>query len=234
VGAGHPGHGGEQVTALIAGISWKRGKGYERRPTARGSDWPPACWFPRSAVRFFQSLVRRFCVCPEHQPPPFRPQRLRPASERPQHHQFGPGNPRRVVEAGLLLCIATALRAVTVAPMPAGRGIALLADVADRNSGDGRPQRVVRRTHSVIPVPVPPRLRDEIRKTTCRVMALKKGSMKRLVDFSRSCWNEKLPAGGGQRRRDSSSGKGSMTRRAMGGGPSPASTFASWSLRESS
>jgi hypothetical protein len=46
--------------------------------------------------------------------------------------------------------------------MSAGRGIALLADVPDRQRGDGRPQRVVRREDAVIPAPVPPRLRDEI------------------------------------------------------------------------
>ena len=46
--------------------------------------------------------------------------------------------------------------------MPAGRGIPLLADVADRQSRDGRPQRVIGRKHSVIPVPVFSRLRDEI------------------------------------------------------------------------
>ncbi len=33
-----------------------------------------------------------------------------------------------------------------------------------RQSRDGRPQRVVRRKHSVIAMPVPPRLWDEIRK----------------------------------------------------------------------
>ncbi len=48
--------------------------------------------------------------------------------------------------------------------MPAGSGVALLADIPDRQSGDGRPQRVVRREDAVIPVPVSPRLRDQIRK----------------------------------------------------------------------
>ena len=48
--------------------------------------------------------------------------------------------------------------------VPAGRGIPLLADVPDRQSGDGRPQRVVRRKHPMIPVTVLARLGDEIRK----------------------------------------------------------------------
>ncbi len=46
----------------------------------------------------------------------------------------------------------------------ARRGIALLPDVADRQSREGFPQRVVRREDSVIAMPVPPRLWDEIRK----------------------------------------------------------------------
>jgi hypothetical protein len=37
-----------------------------------------------------------------------------------------------------------------------------LADVPDRQSGDGPPQRVIRREDSVIPMPVLARLRDEI------------------------------------------------------------------------
>jgi len=48
--------------------------------------------------------------------------------------------------------------------MPAGRGISLLADVADRQRRDGRPERVVRREDAVIPVPMPSRLRNGIRK----------------------------------------------------------------------
>ena len=42
------------------------------------------------------------------------------------------------------------------------RGIPLLSDVPDRQSGDGRSQRVVRRKDAVISVPVFSRLRDEI------------------------------------------------------------------------
>ncbi|MEX0670599.1 MAG: hypothetical protein WD060_09105 [Pirellulales bacterium] len=48
--------------------------------------------------------------------------------------------------------------------MPAGRGIALLADIPDGERRDGRPQRVVRRKHSVIAMPVLARLRYQIRK----------------------------------------------------------------------
>ncbi len=36
-------------------------------------------------------------------------------------HELGPGNPRRVVRAGLLMRGTAASGAVTVAPMPAGR-----------------------------------------------------------------------------------------------------------------
>jgi hypothetical protein len=58
--------------------------------------------------------------------------------------------------------VAAAPRGATVALMPAGSGLALLADVADRERRDGFPQPVVRRKHSVIPVPVLPRRRHEI------------------------------------------------------------------------
>jgi hypothetical protein len=46
--------------------------------------------------------------------------------------------------------------------MPAGRGVARLANVADGECGDGPPELVIRREYSVIPVPVLPRRRDEI------------------------------------------------------------------------
>jgi hypothetical protein len=39
-----------------------------------------------------------------------------------------------------------------------------LAEIADRQRRDGRPERVVRREDAVIHVPMPSRLRDEIRK----------------------------------------------------------------------
>ena len=47
-------------------------------------------------------------------------------------HKFRPGNPRRVVRAGLLIQIrvTAAPRGATVVPMPAVRGLPLLADVA--------------------------------------------------------------------------------------------------------
>ena len=66
--------------------------------------------------------------------------------------------------ARLLVRVTTASRGVLVAHMPARRGIALLPAIPVRQSRDGRPQRVVRRKHSVIAMPVPPRLWDEIRK----------------------------------------------------------------------
>jgi len=46
--------------------------------------------------------------------------------------------------------------------MPSSRGITQLADVADRERGDGFPQLVVRRKHSVVAMAVLPRRRDEI------------------------------------------------------------------------
>jgi hypothetical protein len=49
-------------------------------------------------------------------------------------HEFGPGNPGGVVRAGLLLRVAAAFRAVTVTPVPACHGIALLANVPDRGA----------------------------------------------------------------------------------------------------
>ena len=47
-------------------------------------------------------------------------------------HQLGPGNPRRVVRAGLLIRIrvTAAPRRATVVPTPAVHGLPLLADVA--------------------------------------------------------------------------------------------------------
>ena len=68
------------------------------------------------------------------------------------------------MRAGLLSRVAAASGAVTVAPMAAGRGVAPLADVPDRERRDGPPELVIRRKHPVIPMPVLPRRRDEIRK----------------------------------------------------------------------
>ena len=51
---------------------------------------------------------------------------------------------------------------VTAVSIPAGSGLAPLADVPDRERRDAFPQPVIRREYSVIPVPVLPRRRDEI------------------------------------------------------------------------
>jgi hypothetical protein len=64
-----------------------------------------------------------------------------------------------------LIRIAAAFRGVTAAPMPAGRGVAPLANVANRQRRDCPPELVVRREYSVIPVPVLPRRRDKVRQT---------------------------------------------------------------------
>jgi hypothetical protein len=60
--------------------------------------------------------------------------------------------------------VAAAFRGMSAVRVPAGRGIPLLAEVADGERRDGRPQRVVRRKDAVIAVPVLPRLRDQVRK----------------------------------------------------------------------
>ena len=48
--------------------------------------------------------------------------------------------------------------------MPVSRGIAPLADIPDREGSDGIPELVIRGEHPVIPVPVLPRRRDQIRE----------------------------------------------------------------------
>jgi hypothetical protein len=78
--------------------------------------------------------------------------------------QFRPGNPGGVVRPGLRMSVAAAFRAVTVAPMPAGRGVAPLADVPDGEPGHGPPELVIRCKHPVIPMPVLPRRWDEVRE----------------------------------------------------------------------
>ena len=68
------------------------------------------------------------------------------------------------MRAGLLIRIrvTAAPRRATVVPIPTGRGLALLADVADRECRDGLSQPVIRRKHSVVAMPVLPRRRDQI------------------------------------------------------------------------
>jgi hypothetical protein len=61
-----------------------------------------------------------------------------------------------------LIRVAAAFRGVTAAPMPAGSGVAPLADVPDREPGHGPPELVIRRKHTVIAMPALPRRRDEI------------------------------------------------------------------------
>jgi len=82
-------------------------------------------------------------------------------------HQFRPRNPRGVMRAGLLIRIrvTAASRGVTVVSIPAGRGLALRANVANRQRRDGFSQPVVRREYSVIAMPVLPRRRHEVRQT---------------------------------------------------------------------
>ena len=61
--------------------------------------------------------------------------------------------------------VAAAFRAVTFAPMPAGRGVASRADVSDDQSRDGPPELVIGRKHPVAAVSVLPRRRDKVRQT---------------------------------------------------------------------
>jgi hypothetical protein len=60
--------------------------------------------------------------------------------------------------------VAASFRAVTVARMPAGRGLAPLADIPDGEPGHGPPELVMWRKHPVVAMPVLPRRRDEIRQ----------------------------------------------------------------------
>ena len=58
--------------------------------------------------------------------------------------------------------VRAAPRGATIARMPAGTGVAWLADVPDRERRDGFPQPVIRRKHPVVAMPVLPRRWDEI------------------------------------------------------------------------
>ena len=77
-------------------------------------------------------------------------------------HEFRPRDPRRVMRAWLVMCVAAASRAVSVVPMPAGHVLAPLTYIPDRERRDGFSQPVVRREHPVIAMPVLPRRRHEI------------------------------------------------------------------------
>ena len=65
---------------------------------------------------------------------------------------------------GLFECVAAASGAETVAPKPAGRVLAPLADIPDGQCRDGPPELVVGRKHPRVPMPMPPRRRHEIRE----------------------------------------------------------------------
>jgi hypothetical protein len=80
-------------------------------------------------------------------------------------HEFRPGDPGGVVRAGFCMSVAAAFRGLPAGRMPAGRCIALLADVPDGQRRDGPPQFVIWRKHPVIAMPVLPRRRDEVRQT---------------------------------------------------------------------
>ena len=77
---------------------------------------------------------------------------------------FAHACPGSVMRTGFLIRIrvAAAFRGVTAAPMPAGRGLAPLADIPDRERRHGFSQLVIRRKHPVITMPVLPRRNDVI------------------------------------------------------------------------
>ena len=54
------------------------------------------------------------------------------------------------------------VRRMSADRMPISRGIAPLADIPDREGGDGGPELVIRGENPVIPVPMLPRWRHEI------------------------------------------------------------------------
>jgi hypothetical protein len=58
-----------------------------------------------------------------------------------------------------MMRVAAASRGVTAAPMPTGYGLALLADIPDRQRRDGGPELVIRGEHPVVAMPVLPRWR---------------------------------------------------------------------------
>jgi hypothetical protein len=72
--------------------------------------------------------------------------------------------------------------------MPAGTGVALLADVPDRERRDAFPQPVIRRKHPVVPMPVLPRRWDEIGQ------AIEKLKRRELDDAARARPIEAQPA----------------------------------------
>jgi hypothetical protein len=69
------------------------------------------------------------------------------------------------VRAGLRVSVAAAIRNAGIARMPAGRGLAPLADIPDRERRDGPPELLIRRKHPVIAMPMLPRRRDKIGQT---------------------------------------------------------------------
>jgi len=77
-------------------------------------------------------------------------------------HEFRPRNPGSVVGAGLFMSVAAAFRGMSAFRVPAGRGIPLLADVADRQRRDSFPEPVIRCKHPVVAMPMLARQRDEI------------------------------------------------------------------------
>jgi hypothetical protein len=86
-------------------------------------------------------------------------------------HELGPGNPRHVVRAGLVMRVTAVPRGVTVTPMPAGHDLAPLADVPDGQCRDGFSQPVIRRRHPVVAMPVLPRWGHEIGESSTPPLA---------------------------------------------------------------
>ena len=75
----------------------------------------------------------------------------------------------RVVRSRLVACVAAVAGGISACRMsadrmPTGLGIAQRATVPDSERRDGGPELVIRGEHPVIPVPVLPRRRDQIRE----------------------------------------------------------------------
>ena len=69
-------------------------------------------------------------------------------------------NTAGVVGAGVCVVRGTLTPALSPRERVRDRGLALLADIPDRQRRDGPPERVVRGEDAVIPVPVLPRRRS--------------------------------------------------------------------------
>jgi hypothetical protein len=97
--------------------------------------------------------------------------------------------------------VAPAFCGMRTARMPAGRGVASLADFPDGQSRDGPPELVTRGEHPVIAMPVLSRRRDKVRQTIEKLKRREfddaSGSRPRgLSPAARPSWRPSGPCGG--------------------------------------